>query len=179
MSFCDENIGEGERESIRKEIARLLEVTGAQIDMAMFDGYKAVEVLTGIMSEVGGISLALRKMLDAKEVIEREELEDYVRTLEKSTDMALREFQFYDLLTQRVAHGVNSVDMLSKYLASNQDAGCMENWESFQKTINERFSLESEKKLFELMMSGLPTDEALDKLADSSKAVAVDDVELF
>ncbi|MGV6858721.1 MAG: hypothetical protein ACWA5X_07060 [bacterium] len=183
MSFCRdydiEGGGHDPRQDIREEMARILEVAGAQIDMAMFDGFKAVEVLTGVMSELGSVSLALRGVLEGGESISRDDLEDYLTSLDKNTDLALKEFQFYDLLTQRIAHGVKSVDLLSKYLSSNKDAGCLENWKAFRDSINERFSLESEKRLFDLMMSGISTDKALDLLASQGDPKVEPDVELF
>lgn len=168
----------GDKEDIEsgnvcKNVARLLEVSAGQIELAKCDGAKAFHKLSALSTEIfRDIALLLDEIGE-----ESPELKERLGDIAKKTDSALGYFQFFDLMNQRIDHGVHSVSQLSDYLRGKDIKVADECWLNFRDSISDHFSLEQEKELFELMMSGMPREQAvqeMQKRRENSSSLSVE-----
>lgn len=155
-------IEEQEDTRVCENVARLLEVSSAQIEMAMRDGSKAFDSLSQLSTDI----FRLISALEEKAGNLNEEVDVLLRDLDNKRSDALGAFQFFDLLSQRVEHGVNSVSQLSQYLKGKEIDVADECWGEFKESITARFSLDQEKRLFELMMAGSSREDALRRIEE-------------
>lgn len=145
-----------------ENVARLLEVSAAQIEMAMRDGSKAFDNLAAVSTDIFNLISELENVLGQ----DHEKLVPIFHELHRKRNDALEAFQFFDLLNQRVDHGVSSVSQLSQYLKNKNIDLSDDCWEDFKEGITTQFSLDQEKRLFELMMAGATRADALRQIEE-------------
>lgn len=154
-------------------VARLLEVSAGQIEMAKCDGAGEFHKLSTLSTEI------FRDIRQLKDQVSKEDAEllAAVTRLEAKTNAALAHFQFFDLMSQRIDHGVQSVSLLSAYLKDKEITLADDCWHQFRESITRKFALEQEKELFELMMNGATREEAvqsMQKKRDITKSLCVE-----
>lgn len=166
-----------------RETVLMLELAVGQIESALKEGNSSVEVLTdsftsmaGYMRMMGG---ALEQLPDAPETAELKDAlighADEVANRVKRTIIA---FQFYDRLTQRLAHVCHSLDALSGLVSNQRKLYNPLEWVALQEKIRAKYSTREEVQMFEAVMGGVPVQEALDRYKAEMKDKG-DDVELF
>ncbi len=164
-----------------KETVRMLNVAVAQVEIAMHDGNDSVNTLTesfaAMMNNVGEI-----QHLVAGAEIEDQALKDRILSLcggvATRMGQSVVAFQFYDKLSQRLAH-VN--DMLASLGDLVSDDGRLFNpyaWRELQRRIRARYSMREEQKMFDAVLAGKSIEEALAEVRDTM-ADLDDEIELF
>lgn len=159
-----------------ENVARLLEVSAGQIDMAILDGAKAFQELSVLSTEIFKAISELKESLDDEA---KAGSQSVLRVLEDKTNTALSYFQFFDLMNQRVDHSVHAVSQLSQYLRDKKIDVADECWADFRDSIASGYSLEQEKELFELMMEGVSRKEAVEHLQRKREQSKPLNVEFF
>ena len=92
---------------------------------------------------------------------------------------AIMAFQFYDRLVQRLDHACRSIDALAELIADARRLYNPSEWVGIQQKIRSKYTMESERIMFDAILDGATVAEALalsrQKLADNKP----DDIELF
>lgn len=90
-------------------------------------------------------------------------------------------FQFYDKLNQRLSHVSGSLGVLGNLVSDPSKLYNPYEWRGLQKKIQSKYSVESEKHMFDCILAGGSVEEALalaKELQEKNQSQA-DDVELF
>ena len=87
-------------------------------------------------------------------------------------------FQFYDKLSQRLAHVSHSLEALSGLVTDQRKLYNPFEWVALQEKIRAKYSTREELDMFNAVMQGMPVKEALDQYKAEMKDKG-DDVELF
>jgi hypothetical protein len=182
-----------------QETVLLLYISMAQIEMSMRDGDTSVGTLVESFKEMADdirkientskkISIgddASDALLDIRDIIQSNSGIVSVRMME-----AIIAFQFYDKLSQRVAHVSSSINGLSKLM---RDAKCKDDkakWSGLKEKVRSNNAMAEETLLYEAIMSGLSVEESVNKVReeirlkeeaswDSDSIDDDDDIDLF
>jgi hypothetical protein len=87
-------------------------------------------------------------------------------------------FQFYDRLQQTLSHVSESLKGLSVLIETPEHLYNPIEWKKFQDGIRAKYTMESEKIMFDAILSGKTMEEAV-QLATEIDAADEDDIELF
>jgi len=169
-----------------RETVRMMELAAAQINLAMRDGDDSIGALsnsfTSMIGNVNTISVALKKMGSDSDVdkIAQQTIEDNCDQVKEQMYSAIVAFQFYDRLSQQLAHVVHSLDLMGELIGDNKRLYNPFEWKGLQETIRARYSMQEEQEMFDALLNGASIDEALsiceEKMANRD---ASDDIELF
>ena len=89
-------------------------------------------------------------------------------------------FQFYDRISQRLEHVSNSLHRVGDVIGCVQDRHDPDCWHALQHDIKAKYTMESERVVFDHIMSGSSVEEALQAYKNHQARSAPDDeVELF
>ncbi len=167
-----------------RETVQMLGLAVAQIEHSMSQGEDSVQALLdsflGIAALMDDISAAASHRCGANT-----ECEGSTPMLSRSREAATRvrqaivAFQFYDRLSQRLAH---CAEMLTAVGDLVTDAGRRDSpheWRSLQGRIVERYTMREERALFDAVLRGVPPAEAARLARNKPQAGLADDVELF
>lgn len=178
MTFSGSNQPDLDWSQIRETI-KLLAVSVAQVEGSMKLGDESVCVLTHsfarMVEDLGVIQntlmnlqagesrdLALKRCSKAQEVIES----------------SIVAFQFYDRLQQCLQHVSFGLKDLSAIIDTPQRLYNPAEWHKLQTDIRSRYTMESEKVMFDAILEGKSIDEALD-LASEINVADHNEIELF
>lgn len=164
-----------------RETIKLLAVSAAQVESGMQIGDESVDVLTGSFASMVSDMNAIREILEGMEASGQRDLAlgHCVSTLEKISSSIIA-FQFYDRLQQCLSHVSSGLKGLSNIIETPDRLYNPKEWHKFQDEIRGRYTMESEKAMFDAIHHGKSIEEAL-ALAQSIKPAASDedDIELF
>jgi hypothetical protein len=166
-----------------RETVRLLNLAVAQITGSLKDGDESVEVLTdSFTSMAGGIVELEATLRDKMGEMDNEVSEGIVHQcagLSSKMQAAIIAFQFYDKITQKLTHVGNSLSELSELVYDDSRIYRPDEWSKLQNKIRSRYSMESERLMFDALMEGASVKEVLE-MAKSSEQYSDDgDIELF
>ncbi len=151
------------------ETMLMLELAAGQIDAAMTDSASSVDVIrTGLagLPDAGAVGARKAALLaDAREV-------------DGTAQQAIIAFQFYDRLSQRLAHVCASLADLSALVADPARAQSREEWVRLQESIRSKYTSAEERQMFEAVLAGVPVREALQRFVAEMKTRG-DDIEFF
>ncbi len=163
-----------------KETVMMLNLAVSRIEKAMKDGDDSVTTLadlfTSIMGNVGIIGRAADKLADNHE---KETIKSNFNQVSKKMNEAIVAFQFYDLLTQRLAHISHSLADLADLVA---DPGRLYNpyeWFGLQDMIKSKYTMDVDRAMFEAVINGATVEEALKLAPNVPDEPDEDNVELF
>ena len=171
-----------------RETVLMLELAAGQIEAAMRDSGASVDILTGTFTtmadSLSSISHTVEAIPDTGENHEaRQELSAATGKVSSLVHQAIIAFQFYDKLSQRLAHVCASLGSLSGLVSDRARLFNPEEWVGLQGRIRSRYTTRDEVEMFESVMAGTPVPEAIEKyLAAVQERAAVtggDDIELF
>lgn len=161
-----------------RETAKLLTLSISQVEANMHVGDESVTTLTesftGIVEHMTAIDVLLHTLEDSD--IKTEALAHCQQTSDKIQSSIIA-FQFYDRLQQSLSHVASSLKGLTEIVESPQRLYDPAEWKSFQDGIRGRYTMESEKVMFDAILQGKSIEEAL-KLAVQSDEED-DEIELF
>jgi hypothetical protein len=93
---------------------------------------------------------------------------------------AIIAFQFYDKLTQRLAHVSSSMEGLGEILDDDDRIEKADEWRTLQAYIKSKYSMREENELFDVVMNGGDVREAILKFYEiNAQKEPEDDIEFF
>jgi hypothetical protein len=165
-----------------RETILMLNLAIAQMEMAMRDSGDSVGVLseafTSIYGKLSGMDEAVRRLPDSPERTDVLAMSDGVAGDMQNAIMA---FQFYDRLSQRLAHVAHSLSELTAIVADTSRLYNPNAWLSLQDLIRSKYTMEDEKLMFDTLLRTGNVAEALEQFVANRQQEAGDasDVELF
>jgi len=167
-----------------RETVRMMELAAAQINMAMRDGDDSIDTLsnsfTTMIGSINTISTALEGMESDKTDVVQQTIKNNCAQVHEQMQAAIVAFQFYDRLSQQLAHVVHSLESMGELIG---DQGRLYNpfeWKGLQEKIRARYSMQEEQEMFDALLNGATVEEAL-LICEEKKANrgSADDIELF
>ncbi len=164
-----------------RETVKLLALSATHVEGSMVEGDDSVTVLTesftAMVEHLAGINAQL-------ELLEPSEAKDLALAHCSATSDKIRTsivaFQFYDRLQQRLQHVTFSLKALSDIVESPERLYNPREWAKLQEQIRSTYTMESEKALFDAIVSGKSIEEALKIAAYEEQNTNEDeDIELF
>lgn len=148
-----------------KETVLMLAVGVGQIEHALTDGHESVNTLAISFAEMYKEVKNIRHLLNSSPEFMESEVgkKIYANTSDIAwkTDQAIIAFQFYDRLTQRLHHVSESIMALSHLVSDLSKIYNPQEWVALQDKIRNRYSMEEERVMFDLILQGMPIEQAL------------------
>ena len=162
---------------------RLLNLAVAQITGSLKDGDESVEVLAGSFTSMAGgiteVEITLRENLGEMDDEVSEGIIHQCAGLSSKVQAAIIAIQFYDKITQKLTHVGDSLSDLGELVYDGSRINRQDEWSKLQSKIRSRYSMESERLMFDAIMEGASVKEALE-MANSSEQSSDDGaIELF
>lgn len=162
-----------------RETVKLLTVSVAQVENCMKEGDVSVNTLTesftSLVERVNSINELLNSLNPSDE--KKQALNHCVKTSEK-IQASIIAFQFYDRLQQSLSHVTESLKGLTSLVEDPERLFSPIEWKKFQEEIRGRYTMESEKLMFDAIVSGKSIEEAI-QIAALADEVDDDEIELF
>jgi phage-related protein len=169
-----------------RETILMLGLAIGQIEVAMRDSDESVSVLTDSFTSMFGSLQTIKEAVQhlpsdpASQEI-RETIESNSAFVSNHVQQAIMAFQFYDRLVQRMDHVCRSIDGLAELIADTERLYYPAEWVAIQQLIRSKYTMESERVMFDAMLGGASIAEALALCRTSAPQdkPAGDDIELF
>lgn len=165
-----------------RETVLMLNLAIAQIGNTLKDGDESVASLAdAFTSMIGNVETA---HMAAEELPDSPEKDTIIKNCEAVTSEmqhAIMAFQFYDKFNQRLSHVSGSLGVLANLVSDQTKLYNPYEWRGLQKKILSKYTIESDRLMFEYVLSGHSVDEALEmaRQADNSAKQEDEDIELF
>ena len=148
-----------------RESVRLLHVAVAQIDVTMHEGDASVAVLSGALSSIAAglksIGQCAQESPSAGEVAQKGNMSASCSTLAKKVEAAIMAIQFYDAMTQKLTHISENLQALADSMADPGRVAAHAHGSTLKQRTRARFTMESEKRVFDALMRGMTMEEAV------------------
>jgi hypothetical protein len=160
----------------------MLNLAIAQMEVAMHDSTSSVDVLTRAFTTMSddmmGLVEAARSLPDTPVKQAIQELGAHVST---QMQRAVVAFQFYDRLSQRLAHVSHSLGDLASLVSDPARLYNPSAWHELQQQIRSMYTMEDEKRMFDALLATGDVKLALDQFVARKhrEAGGSDDIELF
>ena len=162
-----------------RETIKLLRVSVAQVESGMKSGDESVNVLTHSFSNMVADMQAIHDILDQfPDSEERNSALSHCLSTQEKISSSIIAFQFYDRLQQCLSHVSLGLQGLSAIIDNPDQLYNPNEWHKFQLQIRNRYTMESEKEMFDAILHGKTIEEAL-AMASAAKSIPDDDIELF
>ncbi len=164
-----------------RETSKLLNLSAGQVEDMLNTADVSVNTLTeSFTSIVEHMQTIYNHLQDLEETSSREEaLRCCVETSDRIQSSIIA-FQFYDRLQQCLYHVTSNLKGLSSLVESPERLYNPFEWHKFQMEIRSRYTMESERIMFDAILQGKTIEEALAiKLAVELEQNEDDDIELF
>ena len=166
------------------ETVRMLNLAVAQISMAMHEGEDSVGSLsasfTGMVGHVDQIAATVTAPdADAVPDTLRSTVLGHCAQVQGGIQQSIVAFQFYDRLSQRLDHVRYALDQLSGLVSDKGRLFDPAEWQALQQSIRGKYSMQEEQDMFDALLKGASTEEALDIIRKRVHQGDIDDVELF
>ena len=165
-----------------RETVMMLNLAIAQIAGTLEDGDESVASLanafTSMMGNVEAANLAADKLSDSEE---KDSIIKNCEAVAGEMQHAIIAFQFYDKFNQRLSHVSSSLGVLANLVSDPAKLHNPSEWRGLQKKIQSKYTIESDRLMFEYVLSGHSVDEALEmaRQAENSAKQEDEDIELF
>ena len=163
-----------------RETVMMLNLAVAQISNAMQDGDESVNTLTesftSMMDNIGAIQ-SVADTLPA-ESSQQDSITQNCNAISSQMQTAIVAFQFYDKLNQRLDHLTDSLASLGGLVGSPDQLYNPQAWKKLQTGIKSRYTMESDKAMFDAILNGASIEEAL-LLSRTQDKREEEDIELF
>jgi hypothetical protein len=162
-----------------RETIKLLTLSAAQVDVIMQESDASVNTLTESFTEIVESMQTINNLLQSIDPSDdrNNALTCCTQTRDK-IQMAIIAFQFYDRMQQCMQHITSNLKGLSKLVESPERLYNPNEWREFQNQIRSRYTMESEKMMFDAIIQGKSVDEAI-AAKDAYQHNESDDIELF
>jgi len=177
-----------------KETIAMLCLAMAQVEASLHDSNDSVCQLTnsftGMASDASALCAAVGQIepgqaVDAETLSHLQETAGYMLS---RVNQAIVAFQFYDRMTQKLAHVNSSLLKVGDLIGDTNRIFNPREWVQIQDVIKSNYTMECERLMFEQIMHGKTIQEALElyrhefRERDKQKAkddTTEDDIELF
>lgn len=165
-----------------RETILMLNLAIAQMEMAMHDSAGSVDVLTHSFTSMFGNMMGL---VEAAQSLPESPVKESIQSLGSgvSTEMqgAIVAFQFYDRLSQRLAHISRSLGELTGIVSDPARLYNPFAWHELQQQIRSKYTMEDEKLMFDTLLTTGDVNKALEEFVarKQQEAGGSDDIELF
>ncbi|MGN1035110.1 MAG: hypothetical protein ACI4PS_01555 [Rhodocyclaceae bacterium] len=159
-----------------RETVVMLELASTQIEYAMNDSNKSVDILATSFTELANtmtkICNGFAKLVDYEKdnTVKDSELQETKKTLQTISSYAnsliikaIVAFQFYDKLAQRISHVNGSLSSLRELVSDGRKIFQPEEWVNLQQKIKSKYSTPEEIAMFDAVVNGMPIQEAIEK----------------
>ena len=162
-----------------RETVKLLNLSAAQVDVIMQESDLSVNTLTDsftdLVESLQAINTHLTALADSGE---RQQALACCANTQDKIQAAIVAFQFYDRMQQCLQHVTLNLRGLSKLVESPERLYTPNAWRELQSQIRSRFTMESEKVMFDAILQGKSVDEAIAAKV-AFKDSESDEIELF
>lgn len=163
-----------------RETVKLLAVSVAQVEGSMKVGDESVEVLTSSFSSIVEDMNAIQQLLTTLEPsLARDGALRHCASSQERIYSSIVAFQFYDRLQQCLQHVSIGLKGLSDIIENPNRLYNPAEWAAFQEEIRGRYTMESEKVMFDAIHEGKSIDEALALAVAVEQQINQDQIELF
>ncbi|MEN8178003.1 MAG: hypothetical protein ABFS39_05220 [Pseudomonadota bacterium] len=168
-----------------RETVRMLHLAVAQIDMSLREGDDSIETLSNSFT---GMTNSVDKLLKGYEqLISLDETSPVIQSIKGESEKISNQihesvvaFQFYDKLSQRLAHVSHALAALAELVNDQGRLYNPQEWSGLQGKIRSRYSMRQEQEMFDLLLAGGSIEEALSKGMSVLHEISDDDdIELF
>lgn len=158
-----------------RETVRLLNLAVSHIEESMHVGDESVEALTDSFTTMAGnvecIHQTIEELPDSVSRAVTDEIKEKCHSIKTQVHAAIIAFQFYDRMIQKLSHVSHSMDAMTEMIADQERLFNPHEWVALQEKIRSRYTMESERLMFDALMSGAPVEEALKVAMDHEHGV--------
>ena len=178
----EDNIVKDELWCFRSETAKLLGLSVTQIHTSLTDGDNSVGTLTESFGQMAEFCAKVNELSGENQMSEEDinKINRLSGDMSNAIDEAIIAFQFYDRLSQRMAHVSGALDRLSQLIKDDENLNDPIGWKNLRDKIKGSYTIDAEYIMYEAIMNGATSEEALalyqEKMRESD---AADDIELF
>jgi len=162
-----------------RETVKLLTISTVQVEGGLKVGDESVGVLaesfTTMVQDTNAIHSLLMTMAPSQQ---RDEALQHCESTQHKIHSSIVAFQFYDRLQQCLQHVSIGLKGLSALIDSPSRLYNPNEWHQFQEEIRSRYTMESEKVMFDAILQGKSIEEALILAAEFDQQDD-DEIELF
>lgn len=154
-----------------QETIMILNLSVAQIELSITDGDNSVNTLidsfTYMSSHISEIESSSKKIAELSGTLEgvgafHSSLLNQTNELATKMQQAIVAFQFYDKLSQRLAHVSVGLSGLAEIVSHEMRCKNKEEWEGFKSSVRQGTTMREEEELFELIFDeGMPAKDAI------------------
>ncbi|GMR09116.1 MAG: hypothetical protein BMS9Abin26_2130 [Gammaproteobacteria bacterium] len=160
-----------------RETVRILNLLAAHIEVSMQDGDDSVAALTDSFTSMMGHMKAIEECIGEMPATQHKTiLQQHTLEVSSKVQNAIIAFQFYDKLTQRLSHASHSLTSLSGLVSHPDNLFSPFEWQELHKKIKSSYTIDADRKMFDLMLSDLDVEEALESTREAGND---DNIELF
>jgi len=162
-----------------RETSRLLILSAVQVEAMLNESDGSVNTLTDSFTCLVEHMQAIDDYLHALESSPTRD--NAIICCEETTDKikaSIIAFQFYDRMVQCLQHVTSNLKGLSELVADQNRLYSPNAWLEFQQQIRARYTMESEKVMFDAILQGKSITEAL-AIKTAHQQEQSDDIELF
>jgi hypothetical protein len=162
-----------------RETVKLLSLSAIQVEDLLKESDISINTLTQSFTVIVEHMHAVNNYLLA---LESSQIRDEALVCCSETggkiQSAIVAFQFYDRMVQCLQHVTSNLSGLSQLLESPERLYNPEEWLKFQNQIRSRYTMESEKLMFDAIFQGKSVEEAL-AVKNIPNPDSTDNIELF
>jgi hypothetical protein len=162
-----------------RETIKLLTLSAAQVDVIMQESDLSVNTLTESFTDIVESMQTINNhllSLDASHTSEKALA--CCSDAKAKIQSAVIAFQFYDRMQQCLHHVTTNLKGLSSLVEVPERLYNPNEWREFQNQIRSRYTMESEKMMFDAILQGKSIDEAI-AAKEAYQHDKSDDIELF
>ena len=163
-----------------RETVLMLNLAVAQIVHSLQDGNESVTTLGDSFTTMAGhIEMARLAAEQLTASTEQDTVVNNCNAAAEKMQQAIVAFQFYDRLSQRLSHVAKSLASLGSLVADQSRLYNPYEWRGLQEKIKSRYTLETERRMFEAILNGASVEDAMEMIDNAAKQQEDDDIELF
>lgn len=165
-----------------RETSKLLTLSAGQVEDLLATSDLSVNTLTDSFTFiVEHMRTIYAHVQDFDDTPARDEILHYCVETSDLIEKSIIAFQFYDRMQQCLQHVTANLKGLSQLVESPERLYNPFEWNKFQMEIRARYTMESEKVMFDAILDGKSIEEALAIKAalEAQKSDDDDDIELF
>ena len=165
------------------ETVRMLNLSVAQISMAMNEGDDSVgsltDAFTSMVDSVNNIENVATSINDQSvEADAKASMLENCSSVQGKIEHAIIAFQFYDRLSQRLDHVKHALEQLSGIVTDRGRLYDPQAWTELQNVILSKYTMKEEQDMFDALIKGASVEEALEQVRNADHNND-DDIELF
>ncbi|MGZ8095891.1 MAG: hypothetical protein ACXWTH_00010 [Methylosarcina sp.] len=162
-----------------RETVKLLSLSAAQVDVILQESDLSVNTLTESFTDiVESMQTINNYLMSLGDSTEKDLALACCSETKDKIQAAIIAFQFYDRMQQCLQHVTSNLRGLSKLVETPDRLYNPNEWHKFQDQIRARYTMESEKVMFDAILQGKSIDEAIAAKVAYQQSQS-DDIELF